>query len=73
MGGGAHVYSEQLQLPMAQSLPAAVVSWGVQPAELLVPHRRAQTSACEPKQSVVQPRAGLLCGRMESSFGAPST
>lgn len=38
---------------MAQSPPAAVRSQGVQPAELLVPHGRAQTPDREPKQGVV--------------------
>lgn len=61
---------------MAQSPPAAVRSQGVQPAELLVPHGRAQTPDREPKQGVVSGcalRQGLLRGRMESSSVAPST
>lgn len=37
---------------MAESLPAAMRSWGVQPAELLVPRGRAQSPAQEPKQGV---------------------
>lgn len=73
MGGGLHVCNEHLQVLMAQFLPAAVRSWGVQPAELLVPHGRAQTSACEPKISVVQSGARLLHSRMENSSVALST
>lgn len=37
---------------MAQSLPAAMRSWGVQPAELLVPCGRAQSPAREAIEGV---------------------